>query len=367
MLDSQLRAVPPGIEGDIYIAGDGLARGYLSKSVLTAERFVACPFGLSGSRMYRTGDVARWRSSDGTLEFLGRVDDQVKIRGFRIELGEIEAVLVQQEGVARACVVAREDVPGLKHLAAYIVADRGHAPDPKALRRMLGSHLPDYMVPAGIKVLDSFPLTPNGKLDRIALPALDLGTHPTQLTAANSPEEELLVRLFCDSLGITHVGIEESFFDLGGNSLLATRLISRLRAEVGIDLPIRTLFEMPTVSGLAKCLNEAHAARMPLRAMQRPAHIPLSFAQQRLWFLHCLEGRSATYNLPITLRLQGPLDAAALQKALVDLILRHESLRTRYREGLHGRVANRGRRITLRERESNSHLRLASDRALRIG
>lgn len=336
VLDSQLRAIPPGIEGDIYIAGDGLARGYLSKSVLTAERFVACPFGLSGSRMYRTGDVARWRSSDGTLEFLGRVDDQVKIRGFRIELGEIEAVLVQQEGVARACVVAREDVPGLKHLAAYIVADRGHAPDLKALRRMLGSHLPDYMVPAGIKVLDSFPLTPNGKLDRIALPALDLGTHPTHLTAANSPEEELLVRLFCDSLGIAHVGIEESFFDLGGNSLLATRLISRLRAEVGIDLPIRTLFEMPTVSGLAKCLNEAHAARMPLRAMQRPAHIPLSFAQQRLWFLHCLEGRSATYNLPITLCLQGPLDAAALQKALVDLILRHESLRTRYREGLHG-------------------------------
>lgn len=333
VLDATLRPLPSGIEGELYIAGDGLARGYLGNAKLTAERFVACPFGAAGSRMYRTGDITRLNER-GMLEFLGRADEQVKIRGFRIELGEVEAILMQQPGVARARVFLREDQPGLRHLAGYVVPIAGHSLDTTILRREISAHLPEYMIPAGIMALASLPLTPNGKVNRNGLPPLSFLSRERRPPTTTS--ELLLVELFCDVLKIKYASAHDSFFDLGGNSLLATRLINRLRTELGIELPIRSIFEAPTAANLACRLSEAEPAHPPIRALERPTHLPLSFAQQRLWFLHQIEGPNATYNLPIYLDLKGKLDRKALQQALNDLLMRHEVLRTRLREGIQG-------------------------------
>ena len=275
--------------------------------------------------MYRTGDLARWRA-DGVLDFLGRADAQVKLRGFRIEPGEIEATLTRHASVAQAAVIAREDVAGNKRLVAYVVAASGQAVEPAALRAHLAQSLPDYMVPSGFVVLERLPLTPNGKLDRLALPAPELT--PARIRAPRTPQEDILCGLFAEVLGLQRVGIDDNFFALGGHSLLATRLISRIRATLGIELSIRSLFEAPTVASLVTGIDDAQAARPALRSMARPAEIPLSYAQRRLWFLDRLEGPSATYTIPMAVHLTGALDRAALETALGDLVERHESLRT---------------------------------------
>ncbi|SCX74104.1 non-ribosomal peptide synthetase, partial [Variovorax sp. EL159] len=325
VLDALLQPVPVGVAGELYVAGAGLSYGYLRRPHLSAERFVANPFGPPGSRMYRPGDLARWRP-DGVLDFLGRADQQVKIRGFRIEPGEVEAALTRLPGVTQAAVVAREDRPGQKQLVGYVVAEQTLPLDPQLLRRTLALQLPDYMVPAAIVVLDRLPLNPNGKLDRRALPAPDFT--PQSMRAPRTPQEEILVTLFAEILGLAQVGIDDNFFDLGGHSLLATKLVSRIRSVLGVELAIRALFEVPTVAQLTHRLLGARAARAVLRPMARPASIPLSFAQRRLWLLHQIDGPAPTYNVMLALRLKGRIDDAALTLALSDLTNRHESLRT---------------------------------------
>ncbi|MEU2169547.1 amino acid adenylation domain-containing protein, partial [Micromonospora chersina] len=327
VLDARLGVVPPGVAGELYLAGPGLARGYLGRAALTSQRFVACPFG-SGERMYRTGDLVRWRPN-GELEYLGRVDDQVKIRGFRIELGEIEAVLAAQPGVDRAVVIVREDRPGDRRLVGYIIPEPGRDLNPADIRAACGQALPGYMVPAAIVTIDALPLSVNGKLDRRALPAPEYTAGPGR--EASTPAEAALCAAFADILGIDTVSIDDNFFDLGGHSLLVTRLISRIRATLGIELDIRAVFDNPTVADLARLMDRAGRARSPLhRATERPDRLPLSFAQQRLWFLNQMEGPSPTYNVPFAWRLHGPLNPATLTTALHDVITRHESLRTTF-------------------------------------
>ncbi|MGH3426519.1 MAG: condensation domain-containing protein, partial [Mycobacteriales bacterium] len=325
VLDACLRLMPPGVVGELYIAGAGLARGYLHRPGLTAQRFVADPYGPPGARMYRSGDLAR-RRPDGNLEFAGRVDDQVKLRGYRIEPGEIETVLTTHPDVAHTAVIAREDRPGDKRLVAYVVAaGEGYRPD--VLREYARERLPEYMVPTALVILDTLPLTPNGKLDRAALPAPEPGSTGTG-RAPRTPQEQILCELFAEVLGVPTVGVDDDFFNLGGHSLLATRLIARTRATLDVELGLRTLFDTPTPAGIAARLDDAGPARPALTRYERPDPLPLSFAQRRLWFLHQLDGPSATYNIPLALHLSGPLDREALHTALSDVITRHESLRT---------------------------------------
>ncbi|MGJ7608675.1 amino acid adenylation domain-containing protein, partial [Variovorax sp. LT1R20] len=325
VLDALLQPVPVGVAGELYIAGAGLSYGYLRRPHLSAERFVANPYGAPGSRMYRPGDIARWRP-DGVLDFLGRADQQVKIRGFRIEPGEVEAALTRLPGVAKAAVVAREDRPGQKQLVGYVVAQDAQPLDAQALRRTLALQLPDYMVPAAIVVLEALPLNPNGKLDRKALPAPDFTPH--SIRAPRTPQEEILVTLFAEILGLAQVGIDDNFFDLGGHSLLATKLVSRIRSALGVELAIRAMFEAPTVAQLTHQLAGAGTARTVLRPMERPARVPLSLSQRRLWLLHQIDGPTPTYNVVLAFRLEGHIDDAALALAMHDLVVRHESLRT---------------------------------------
>ncbi|MGW6916117.1 non-ribosomal peptide synthase/polyketide synthase [Kitasatospora sp. NPDC054939] len=326
VLDGALQPVPAGVPGELYIAGAGLARGYLNRPGLTAGRFVADPFGPSGSRMYRTGDLVRW-NPEGDLEFLGRTDDQVKVRGFRIELGEIEAVLADHPQVARAAVIVRQDRAQDARLVAYLVPTTGSEPQPGDLRAHLRERLPDYMVPSAFVPLDALPLNASGKLDRRALPEPE-STVTRAGRAPHTPEEHVLAELFAEVLGRSAVGVDDDFFDLGGHSLLATRLVARIRATLGVELPLATLFRSPTVAGLAAGLGGADRARLALERAERPAFVPLSSAQRRLWFLRQLEGADSVYNMPLAWRLSGPLDPAALEAALGDLADRHETLRT---------------------------------------
>ncbi|WP_122303212.1 non-ribosomal peptide synthetase, partial [Pseudomonas syringae group genomosp. 3] len=296
VLDRQLNATPIGVAGEVFIAGAGLARGYLGRPGLTAERFVANPHGLAGSRMYRTGDLGRWRSN-GELEFIARADDQIKLRGFRIEPGEIEAVIAGHPDVSQVAVVAHEDDAAEMRLVAYVVSKHHQVLDAQALRQYTAKALPHYMVPAAIMPLAHLPLTPNGKLDRRALPAPQFVSHSVR--EPSTPEEQMIAALFCELLKLQHVGLDDNFFALGGHSLLATRLVSRLHSTHAIEVSIRDIFDTPTVGELVELLSSSQrdSIRPALVCVERPSVLPLSFAQRRLWFLDQLDGPSPTYNL----------------------------------------------------------------------
>ncbi|WP_156745420.1 non-ribosomal peptide synthetase, partial [Mycobacterium sp. 1165178.9] len=321
VLDGWLRPVPVGVVGELYVAGAGVGVGYVGRAGLTGSRFVACPFGGPGARMYRTGDLVCWRT-DGQLTYLGRADEQVKIRGYRIELGEIQAALASLAGVAQAVVIAREDHPGDKRLVGYITGTA----DPGEARAALAERLPAYMVPAALVVIDALPLTPNGKLDTRALPAPEYAG--VGYRAPGSAVEEILAGIYARVLGVERVGIDDSFFDLGGDSISAMRLITAINSGLGAGLSVRAVFEAPTIAQLAPRIHAETGQAEPLVAVERPAVVPLSFAQQRLWFIDQLQGPSPMYNMPAALRLEGRLDAAALGAALADVVGRHESLRT---------------------------------------
>src|SRR6201998_4694862 len=346
VLDGWLRAVPAGVVGELYVAGAGVGVGYVRRAGLTGSRFVACPFGgagAPGTRMYRTGDLVCW-GADGQLRYLGRADEQVKIRGYRIEPGEIQAALTGLDGVEQAAVIAREDRPGDKRLVGYVTGTA----DPAEIRAALAERLPAYMMPAAVVVLDALPLTPNGKLDTRALPAPEY-TAGDRYRAPGSAVEEILAGIYAQVLGLDRVGVDDSFFDLGGDSLSAMRLIAAVNTGLDADLSVRTVFEAPTVAQLAPRVGVGSGGQPRLVVVERPAVVPLSYAQQRLWFLDQLQGPSPVYNMAAALRLGGRLDGEALGAALADVVGRQESLRTLFPapEGIPGRVVFSAERADL--------------------
>ncbi|HWW77528.1 MAG TPA: amino acid adenylation domain-containing protein, partial [Pyrinomonadaceae bacterium] len=339
ILDERMSPVGVGMTGELYAGGDGLARGYFNQPALTAERFVPDPFSADGGgRLYRTGDTARYLE-DGRIEFLGRADGQVKVRGYRIETGEIEAALGEHRAVRETVVVARaEPVGGDKRLVAYVVAADAETVDPAELRRHLRGRLPEYMVPSTFVTLDALPLSPNGKVDRRALPepGHDRSQTAPAFVAPSTGMEELLGALFGEVLGLERVGADDNFFESGGHSLLATQLVSRLRQALGVEVPLRELFERPTVRGLAQSVERLLGAGEwasgpgPARVAREGEAPPLSFAQQRLWFIDQLEPGNSLYNMPTALRLSGRLDVPALSRTLTEVCRRHEVLRTTF-------------------------------------
>ncbi len=339
VLDRGLRPAPVGIPGELFLGGDNVARGYLGRPELTAEKFVPDPFaprGTAGARLYRTGDRARWLAG-GEIEFLGRTDQQVKVRGFRIEPGEVEAALEAHPAVREAVVVVREDAPGDRRLVAYLVAAAGEAmPGGPELRAWLAGSLPEYMVPAAFVALESLPLTPSGKLHRRALPAPDAAAADEGYVAPRTPAEATLAGIFAAVLRRERVGVHDGFFALGGHSLLATRVASRVRDAFGAELPLRALFEAPTVAALAERIERIRGERVPASApiprREGGGPVPLSFAQQRLWFIDRMEPGSAAYNMPAGLRLGGQPDGRTLERTLTEVVRRHESLRTVFGE-----------------------------------
>jgi amino acid adenylation domain-containing protein len=336
LLDAQMRLVPAGVAGELYVGGDNLARGYLDRPGLTAEKFVPHPYTrLGGARLYRTGDRARYRA-DGDIEFLGRLDHQVKVRGFRIELGEIEAVLCQHAAVRDAVVLTPADARGDKRLVAYVVMQPGEVLAAESVRGHLRERLPEYMIPSAFVTLERLPLTPAGKLDRRALPEPAAAVAPGgRHVAARTPVEEAVAGVWAEVLGVERVGVHDNFFDLGGHSLLATQAVSRIRATFGVELALRSLFETPTPAGLAACVEGALRAEQgmrptPVERVPRDESLPLSFAQERLWFIQYMEPDSAANNIPAGVRLRGRLDVEALGQSINELVRRHEVLRTRF-------------------------------------
>jgi amino acid adenylation domain-containing protein len=335
VLDAALQPLPAGVPGELCLGGAGVARGYLGRPDATAAAFVPDPFsGEPGARLYRTGDRVRW-TSGGELEFLGRLDRQAKVRGFRVEPGEVEAALLAHAAVREAAVMVH-DASGDARLVAYLVpsspASGAAAGLPDALRVHLAARLPEYMVPSAFVALDALPLTPSGKTDRAALPAPDLAGG-SGLVAPRTPTEEVLAAVWGALLGRERVGTRENFFALGGHSLLATQAVSRVRQLFGTELPLRTLFEAPTVERLAERVDaarreQAGGAVPPLRPVARSGPVPASFAQERLWFLERMRPGEATYAIPLALRLSGALDVEALRRALEEVVRRHEALRT---------------------------------------
>ena len=337
VLDSQLNLQPIGVAGELYLGGEGVARGYLERPALTAERFVPDPFGKPGSRVYRSGDLTRGRP-DGVVDYLGRVDHQVKIRGFRIELGEIEARLREQDNVGETVVVA-QDGPTGKQLMAYVVPAEGPLANEielrETLRRALKTHLPDYMVPAHFMFLAQMPLTPNGKLDRKGLPQPDTAQSQGVWVEPVTPLQQQVAAIWAQVLGAERIGLNDHFFELGGHSLLAMQVISRVRQLLGREVALRTLFEAPQLEGFVLALQAAdQTLAPPMLAVGRDQPLALSFAQERQWFLWQLDPHSAAYHIPSVLRLNGHLDQPALQRSFDALVLRHESLRTQvYQDG----------------------------------
>jgi len=339
ILDSHLQPVPIGVPGELHIGGVGLAQGYLNRSELTQEKFIPNPFNnskfkIQNSKLYKTGDLARYLP-DGNIEYLGRIDHQVKIRGLRIESGEIEAVLNQHPDVQGSCVILREDTPGDKRLVAYVVIYSQQIPTTSELRQYLLNHLPLYMMPQAFVILESLPLTPNGKIDRSALPAPDLNSEQQDYVAPRTPTEEIVAQIWSQVLKVEQVGIDDNFFELGGHSLLATQVISRLQEALQILLPLRSLFESPTVAQLSEVISRqletgSSLTIPPIQPVSRNADLPLSWAQERLWFVNQLEGESGAYTIDLALRLVGKLNFKALEQAFAAIVQRHEPLRTRF-------------------------------------
>jgi amino acid adenylation domain-containing protein len=335
VLDPRLQPVPIGIPDELYIGGPGVTRGYLNRPELTAERFIPDPFGDEpGARLYKTGDLARYLP-DGNIEFLGRLDHQVKVRGFRVEPGEVKAALMEHLEVREAVVVAREDETGDKRLVAYcVVLTEQQEPTTSELRSFLKQKLPEHMVPAAFVMLEALPLTPNGKVDRHALPMPDR-TRPELdriFVPPRSPVEQTVAGTWSEVLGLERVGVHDNFLELGGHSLLATQVIARLCGALGIELPVSSLFESPTVAGLAEKIHlTASDERVPpIRPVPRGGDLPVSFSQEWVWFLQQLAPENLAYNFQATLRFVGPLDIAALERSLGEIVCRHEIFRTTF-------------------------------------
>jgi surfactin family lipopeptide synthetase A len=337
VLDKDLQPVPVGVAGEIHIGGDGVAAGYLNQPEMTAAKFIPDPFSTKpGTTFYKTGDLGRFLS-DGRIEFQGRADHQVKIRGYRIELGEIEAALGKHPAVQECAVVAREDVPGDKRLVGYVIAAAGQTINAAELRAWVKERVPEYMVPVAMVGMERFPLSPAGKVDRGKLPAPEY-TRPeleSEFQGARTPAEEMISAIWAEVLKLDQVGVHDNFFALGGHSLLATQVVSRIRQEFKIDLPLRALFEAPTVAGVAEKVMAVKGGGQNLhgpvlKAVPRNQPLPLSFAQQRMWFLDKLEPENPLYNVPDVARLKGALDVEALERALNQVIARHEALRTSF-------------------------------------
>jgi amino acid adenylation domain-containing protein len=330
LLDAHQQLVPIGVEAELYIGGRGLARGYFNRPELTREKFISIPPGLRGDRLYKTGDLARYLPN-GELEYVGRIDNQVKIRGFRIELGEIEAVLAQYPHIKHSLVIVREDTPGEKRLVAYFIAREKL--EIKQLREFLKSKLPDYMIPSVWVELEAFPLTPNGKCDRNSLPIPDSTIAQESYLAPRTFTEKILANIWQEVLNLPQIGINDNFFDLGGHSLLATQVISKIRQTLSIDLPLRYLFELSTLEELATAIEQWSQQKEipPIQPVAREGNLPLSFAQQRLWFVAQLEPDSPAYNIPEALLCQGTLNIDVLTQTLQAIIQRHETLRTNFK------------------------------------
>ncbi|MCI0489790.1 MAG: amino acid adenylation domain-containing protein, partial [Blastocatellia bacterium] len=336
ILDEFLNPIPVGVPGELYISGVGLARGYLNDPDVTASRFIPNRFGEAGSRLYKTGDLGRYLY-DGSIEFIGRADYQIKLRGLRIELGEIEAVLLQHPAVRESVAIARNQSAGDCRIVAYFTTDQSPPPSSNELRAFLRRKLPDYMVPSSLVVLEAMPLSPNGKIDRRALPEpddkdSDGDSHSTML---RSPTEEILSGIWADVLELDRVGVNDNFFELGGHSLLGTQIISRVRSAFQIELPMRTLFEAPQVAAQARVIDSLRTSGQkrqarPIVPASREKEIPLSFAQERLWFLDQLEPESTAYNIFASVRLKGAINVLALERSFGEVVRRHESLRTTF-------------------------------------